>query len=75
MKPQRTSIVIWHDTDGDMPPQGDLVLAQHRNGDHHFAFWRDDADAWDDPDHGFIDKSAIIAWARLPVYESDETTE
>ncbi len=68
---QRTSTVIWHDTDEDKPAQGELVLVQNSGYEHCIAFWRDDADAWDDPEHGFIDKGDIMAWARLPVYESE----
>ena len=65
----RTSTIMWHDTDGDKPGQGEQVLTVDTGGDHNILFWRDDADAWDSPGFGFIDKDAVIAWARLPVYE------
>jgi len=71
VKPLRTSIVQWHTAEDDRPARGEEVLAQHVNGDHYLMFWRDDADCWDDSFHGFIGKSEIVAWARLPVYDGD----
>lgn len=70
MKILRTSTVIWHDTDGDKPGRDELVLAQHQDGNHYILMWLSDDNAWHDPGFGPIDRDAVIAWARLPMYEA-----
>lgn len=69
MKKLQMSTVLWHDTDNDKPGLGEMVLTQHQNGDLNILCWRDDKNAWDDPGFGSIDRDAVIAWARLPMYE------
>ncbi len=65
----KTATIIWHDTDNDKPGDDELVLVQDRVGDHYICSWEADADSWSEPSEGFFDRSAIVAWARLPVYE------
>lgn len=53
---------------GERLPEDDEVVLVSDGVDYAVAFWRSDADAWDDPLHGWLDSFEfnVKAWMPLP---------
>ena len=49
-------------------PEDDEIVLVSDGIDYAVAFWRSDADAWDDPLHGWLDSFGfeVKAWMPLP---------
>ena len=49
-------------------PEDDEIVLVSDGIDYAVAFWRSDADAWDDPWHGWLDSFEfdVKAWMPLP---------
>lgn len=55
---------------GDDEMEDDEIVLVSDGVDYAVAFWRSDADAWDDPLHGWLDSFGFEVKAWMPLPES-----